>query len=135
LIKDKEWFINLKEEISNARIISYGLSTRWKIGEKIWEAEKMGYFLDAIWKRLKYLRNIDLAPAGMVDLARNTTRSMRELRMKIVGRFSEGQRSTSVNWQIYDDTTELAERIFDDLRILTSTFLEFYFWCRRMKEI
>jgi glutamine amidotransferase-like uncharacterized protein len=59
--KTKE-IIDLKREISNSRIIATGLerkACRWKIGNKIYEAEKIREFLDPIWKRINYINSID----------------------------------------------------------------------------
>lgn len=48
--------LELKKIVSNLRIMSEGLITKqlkWKVGRKTYEAEKIAYFIDFVWKRLK----------------------------------------------------------------------------------
>lgn len=48
--------LELKKIVSNLRIKSEGLIARelkWRLGRKTYEAEKIAYFIDAVWKRLK----------------------------------------------------------------------------------
>ncbi len=48
--------LELKKVVSNLRIMSDGLITKelkWRVGRKIYEAEKIAYFIDSVWKRLK----------------------------------------------------------------------------------
>jgi hypothetical protein len=48
--------LDLKKIVSNSRIMAEGLiakQLKWKMGRKIYEAEKIAYFIDFVWKRLK----------------------------------------------------------------------------------
>ncbi|MDY6958083.1 MAG: BPL-N domain-containing protein [Halobacteriota archaeon] len=123
---DKEWVKELRREISNARIAANGIMmspTTWKIGHKIWEPEKFSYFLDAIWKRLGYLKeNASSEPGGpqeMIKRSEEATLHLRELKRRLKGE---------------DDTTDLAEEAFANLRLLTSEFLDLYLGCKSKKE-
>ncbi|MDY6966451.1 MAG: BPL-N domain-containing protein, partial [Halobacteriota archaeon] len=121
-----DWLKGLKREISNSRIVANSIMMspiKWKIGEKIWEPEKFSYFLDAIWKRLEYMKNNGSSESGsgsggpkeMIRLSEETTVLLRGLRK---------------NLKAGEDTTEIAEDAFYNLRVLTSGFLEIYFGCR-----
>lgn len=48
--------MELKKIVSNLRIMAEGLITKqlkWKVGRKTYEAEKIAYFIDFVWRRLK----------------------------------------------------------------------------------
>lgn len=51
----------LKKIVSNLRIMAEGLAIKqfkWKVGRKIYETEKIEYFIDFVWKRLKLLESL-----------------------------------------------------------------------------
>ncbi|OFV67537.1 MAG: Biotin-protein ligase [Candidatus Syntrophoarchaeum caldarius] len=118
---DQRWLRRLKREISNARIVAHGLETypvRWKLGYKIWNPEKIAYFLNAIWKRLGYIESridegiaMDSDPDEFINSAADVTASLKQLRRML----GHGE-----------DTTELAATLFHDLKMLTSSFLLIY---------
>jgi hypothetical protein len=133
--KKNELLNEIKREISNSRIVSYSIElspVAWKIGQKVWEPEKISYFLDAIWKRIKYLESNDELVVEdveeIVELAKTTTKFIREVKKEIKngGRFD----SPLVNRSI-----ELAEDMFSSLIELTSMFLDVYFEAKRKSFI
>ncbi len=112
---------DIKREISNARIVALGIETfslQWKIGDKIYEPEKIRVFLEAVWKRLGGLERcggICMEKGSdtiMADCAGRIVRTLREMK----GRLDAGE-----------DTFDLATGLFDALRRFTMVFLEVYF--------
>jgi hypothetical protein len=111
----------LKLEVSNMRIRAWALareSVYWKIGAKIYEAEKIHPFVDAVWSRLASMKargeeqeEPDAGPA-LLEAARRCHAIMRDLS----GRLREGL-----------DTQDLAELLFRHLKDFTADFLEAYF--------
>lgn len=51
----------LRSVVSSARLMCLGMGgMEWRIGRKIWDNERFGYFLDGVWKRLRKATEIDL---------------------------------------------------------------------------
>ncbi len=58
--KAKKYVRQIKGELSNARIVAFGLErmpVAWTIGTKVWEPEKTRYFIEFAWRRLGCLEN------------------------------------------------------------------------------
>ena len=117
----KKLILDIKREISNARIVSVGLEAipiKWNIGCKTYEPEKIRVFLDAMWKRINRLerfRGVRLhkgADEQLVALACQVRQILREMKSRIDDRL---------------DTQDLAGDLFDSLRRLTMLFLQVYF--------
>ena len=112
---------DLKREISNGRIMAFGLIQRglgWKIGNKFWEAEKAGYFFETIWKKMRFVEKhingcIDSKRLiGILDLASGSLRTLEDLK-------KTAERD--------EDSFSLAEVLFRQLRDLCSQFMQLYF--------
>ena len=125
---EKKWLKELKKEISNSMILSSALEAQnlsWEIGRKVWEPEKIMYFLRAIWKRLKYLernnkRGIRIRSSeSIIELARTSTESLRAIK-----------RSADNG----EDTINLVEGMLPDLKSLTSSFFDLYFTAIMARE-
>jgi len=120
----RQWVREVKREVSNARIVVAGIenySLSWRIGWKTYEPLKMRVFLEAIWKRLKSLEQVNrvhLSPRGpgVVKAAEQITWQLRELK------------KTSDQGQ---ETNPLAEKIFQGLRTLAQDFLTVYFQTKK----
>lgn len=111
----------LKVEVSNMRIRAWALtreSVYWKIGAKIYEAEKIHPFVDAVWSRLARMKapkeeqEDPAAGSALLGAARRCHAILRELS----GRLREGL-----------GTEDLAEPLFGQLKDFTADFLEAYF--------
>lgn len=111
----------LRRSVSNARIAAGSLERRsasWRIGAKVYEAEKVGAFLDPIWRRLGrdrwngYHRDDAQWVDGMVEKGREVE--------ALVKRLSAASAAG-------DDGDDLAAETFGRLRGLTSDFLSLYF--------
>jgi glutamine amidotransferase-like uncharacterized protein len=122
------FFEALRRELSHSRIVAFGLEgipIEWRIGNKGYEPEKIRVFLEAMWKRLKYLESRKDAglgrrePDGMVDALKWTTHLLREIAKRIDQR---------------EATAELAETLFPHLKRLTSEFLTLYFRSKRIES-
>jgi len=112
---------NIKRELSNSRIVSVGLETvpvHWLIGNKIYEPAKIRVFLEAMWKRILLFERSgkvivrDKNAEKMVECAFDTTFLLRKIRKKV---------------GMGIDTLGLAERLFNNLNMLSTMFLDMYF--------
>ncbi|MCX5873900.1 MAG: BPL-N domain-containing protein [Deltaproteobacteria bacterium] len=117
----KKLILDIKREISNARIVSVGLEAipvKWIIGCKTYEPEKIRVFLEAMWKRINRLersRRICLQSGTgeqVVAHACQVRQILREMKSRIDDHL---------------DTQDLAVDLFNALRRLTMLFLQFYF--------
>jgi glutamine amidotransferase-like uncharacterized protein len=122
--ESRQWVRAVKREVSNARIVVAGIenfSLSWKIGWKTYEPLKMRVFLEAIWKRLKSLEQVNRIHCSrrgteVVKAAEQITRQLRELK----NYSDQGLESTP-----------LAEKIFQGLRTLARDFLTVYFQTKK----
>lgn len=106
----------LRSIVSNARIAYRGLEgATWRIGQKTWDWERIGYFIDAVWRRLPRSggREIDFALSGGIsdDMAECLS-AMKIMRSEM----SHGE-----------NTTRRAEALIKKLSAVTSDFLVLYF--------
>ena len=116
-----EIFRSLKGEVSNGRIMASGLAQKrlsWKIGNKLWEAEKAVYFFETVWKKMNFVeKHLDegIDSKRLVDilqLARTSFNSLKDLKDAM---------------EKDEDTLSLAEVLFRELRTLCSEFMQLYF--------
>jgi hypothetical protein len=115
---------NIRREISNARIVAAGmetLPTRWRIGEKIYEAGKIRVFLEAIWARLH-----NLEKGNGIYLKTGMEIPLLETLPRITGLVREIRRGVDR----LSDTGELAKDLFLRLNEACALFLEIYFQTR-----
>ena len=117
----KDLLRDLKRELSNSRIASSwtnDLSLYWKIGSKYYGTEKIAVFISFIWDKFRYLesmRNIETDRGKIlrcIKISECITKDLKDIR--------SGIREDR-------DTTQLASRLFQNLKILCSSFLSFYF--------
>ncbi len=119
----------LKIAVSNMRIRAQALnrqSIHWQIGAKIYEPEKIEYFVETIWKRLSRLKGINQRAADVSlweDLAEKAE-MCHVLLKELDGKIRE-----------QEDSQELASAMFRSLKSLTVAFLEVYFYKGREAEI
>jgi Biotin-protein ligase, N terminal len=119
-----EWNRAVKRELSNTRIVVSGIEQAavvWKIGTKTYEPLKMRVFLETLWKRLVPLEKVGrlIIPErsqGVIDTARSLTETVRRLKIHLDRK---------------EETTPLAEEIFQKLTALSRDFLAVYFETRR----
>ncbi len=121
----KELLKDLKRELSNSRIMASGLddlSTRWLIGNKYYEPEKITVFINTVWKKLKHLESTpDLEVDGKtllrcVEISKEITKDIKTIRYEI---------------NEHVDATPLAAGLFLNLKLLSSHFFELYFGVKR----
>jgi glutamine amidotransferase-like uncharacterized protein len=122
------FFEALRRELSHSRIVAFGLEgipIQWRIGNKEYEPEKIRVFLEAMWKRLKYLdcrKDVGSGqgePDEIISALKRTTDLLREIKKGIDQR---------------EDTIGLAKALFPNLKRLTSDFLTFYFGVKRTES-
>jgi glutamine amidotransferase-like uncharacterized protein len=122
------FFEELRRELSHSRMVAFameGSPLQWMIGNKWYEPEKIRVFLEAQWKRLKYLESggdvaIDLRdPDGMISRLKGMTDILRKTKKGI----DQGEA-----------TNGLAEDLFGNLKNVTSDFLAIYFSRKRMES-
>ncbi len=115
----------LKRALSNARISSSWsdpFTGSWKIGEKYYGFEKIAFFMNFIWNKFRVLETIpDLQMAGQrlsrcIEISESVKKSILDIKSGL----SENS-----------DTTQLAAKLFAQLKKLCSTFLCEYFRARR----
>ncbi|MDD1771138.1 MAG: hypothetical protein LUO79_08660 [Methanomassiliicoccales archaeon] len=106
-----------KRALSNARVALSGLQGReWTIGAKVWEAEKAGLFIDAMWKRLPLLERSDAGVPGEVTAQ--------------LGHALDAMRAVRT-----DPSNEIeANAMFVSLSGATSAFLNHYFGILRHRS-
>ena len=112
---------DLKRELSNSRIASSwtnDLSFYWKIGSKYYGAEKIGVFLNFIWDKLRHLESMH-----DVEIDREKILQCIEISKCITKDIMEIRSSKREDCE----TTQLASRLFLNLKILSSCFLSVYF--------
>jgi hypothetical protein len=111
---------DLRETVSNARIMYGGLEgANWRIGQKTWDHEKIGYFINAIWERVVRAEETDMVldlPAEVLDGLSRCVARMKAIRLDM--------RSVI-------DTTSEAELLFRDLAETSSLFFDRYFAAMR----
>jgi glutamine amidotransferase-like uncharacterized protein len=122
------FFEALRRELSHSRIVAFGLEgipIEWRIGNKSYEPEKIRVFLEAMWKRLRYLESragVELGqqePDEMIIALKRTTDLLREIKKRT------DQREATIG---------LAENLFPNLKRLASDFLTLYFRTKRLES-
>ncbi len=106
----------LRSTISSARIVYRGLEgASWKVGGKMWDHERIGYFVEAIWERLLRARRSDIRltlPLGVEEG---------------FGRCLELMRSMLLDMKEEKDATTQAELLVRALADSSAGFFEGYF--------
>jgi glutamine amidotransferase-like uncharacterized protein len=112
-----------KSEISNGRIVALALERRpytWLIGKKIYDPEKIRVFLESIWSRIAVLEGAACVSEQEIECLLATAQQV-TARLKLIKNEPDAG----------DDSGGVAEKLFIDLRVLSSRFLSLYF---RLKE-
>jgi len=121
----RELLKDLKRELSNSRIMVSGMdeaSTHWLIGNKYYEPEKMGVFINAVWNKLKGLESmpgLEMEEESLlqcIEISKRITRELRTIKSEMKEK---------------GDTTHLASKMFLDLKALSSNFFRLYFGLKR----
>ncbi len=111
-----EGLVGVRRLLSEARVAYRGLEgSSWTIGRKVWEHEKIGYFVNAMWERVQTqeLEGQRLkVPYEMESELAGIVRSIRGIRRDVA---------------LGIDTTERAEAMFEALSSCASSFFECYF--------
>ncbi len=117
LEKNIKYLREIKGELSNSRIVAFGLErmpVTWTIGTKVWEPEKVRYYIEFAWKRLGALKGIlnsdemEKQLEAMAEGAVQTRMMVRHLKRQI----DDGE-----------DTTNLATKLFSHLKHQTVKLL------------
>lgn len=117
----KKFILDIKRELSNARIVVAGLDLwpiEWRIGQKIYEPEKIRVFIESIWKRLK-----PLSACEGVRVIRGISSRIRQNAVEMV----QILRQLKTNMDKEQDTHNLAQTLFESLHTLTILFFGVYF--------
>jgi glutamine amidotransferase-like uncharacterized protein len=116
---------DLKRELSNSRIMASGMddvSTHWWIGNKYYESEKIGVFINTVWNKLKDLESmpgLEMEKESLlrcIEISKGITNELRTIKSEM--REKGG-------------TTVLAAKMFLDLKALSSNFFRLYFGLKR----
>ena len=115
-----DWVRAVKRELSNARIVVSGIENEsifWQIGRKVYEPLTMRVFLEALWKRVPTLEKAGrlVVPGrcqGLIENARALTEKVRLLKNRLDRK---------------QESTPLAEEVFNLLKQLAPDFLVLYF--------
>ncbi|MDD1746375.1 MAG: BPL-N domain-containing protein [Methanomassiliicoccales archaeon] len=111
-----EELVAVRRRLSEARVAYRGLEgASWTIGRKVWEHEKIGYFINAMWERVQ---------EGESNGQRLTVPSTMEPELTGIVRAMRGIRRDLARGV---DTTETAEAMFEALSSCASSFFEHYF--------
>jgi len=118
----------LRRSVSNARIAATALERRamsWRIGAKIYDAQKVGAFLDPIWRRLGRDRWNGSGLGNKADMDRlvEKGRGVEALVKRLAAAAAAG-----------DESEDLAAGTFKGLRALASEFLTLYFQSRLWED-
>jgi len=108
-----------KSEISNARIIALALERMpytWLIGKKVYDPEKIRVFIESIWQRIDVLENVSCP--GEQELER-----LLKTAQQVTGTIKILKNNPAAE----NDSEGAAEKLFIDLRELSSCFLSLYF--------
>lgn len=108
--------VAVRRLLSEARVAYRGLEgSSWTIGRKVWEHEKIGYFVNAMWERVQEPECRGerlLVPATMEMELSSIVRSLRGMRRDVA---------------LGHDTTAQAEQLFEALSSCASSFFNHYF--------
>jgi hypothetical protein len=111
-----EELVAVRRQLSEARVAYRGLEgASWTIGRKVWEHEKIGYFINAMWERVQLREPSDqklIVPSTMESELSSIIRAMRGIRRDLA---------------LGQDTTEQAGALFEALSSCASTFFDSYF--------
>jgi hypothetical protein len=111
-----EELVAVRRLLSEARVAYRGLEgSSWTIGRKVWEHEKIGYFINAMWDRVQGPESNGqklLLPETMEAELASILRTMRGIRRDMA---------------LGQDTTERAEAMFEGLSSCASSFFDHYF--------
>ena len=120
----------IKSLLSNSRIVAggfHGTALYWKIGNKMWEAEKFSVFLETIWKRFSNIEKdsfglrINLSEAQ--ELERLSAGALDNLK-KLKSEISSGK-----------DSEETLKKLLLALSKLSSEFFDIYFKSKLEKAL
>ena len=108
----------IKSFLSNARIIVYGLVNNqiyWKIGNKVWEAEKISVFIESIWKRINIIErsvsDFRIEPSELSQIATLSSIVLNNLK-KLKSEINKGSNSEEESKTLFKSLTELSSLFF-----------------------
>jgi len=118
--RGQEASTELRSMMSEARILYRGLEgARWHVGGKIWDHERIGYFINAIWERLRRPREDDVhlvIPEGTEEGFAQCLDLMRSIRIVMKeGRDATGEADLLVRTMV-DSSARFFEGHFRSLR-------------------
>lgn len=108
------WLKSIKGDVSSSRVIANGmLNLRWKIGEKIWEDEKISYFLDAVWKTIRSLQKYDVLPVCDPTGLEQNAKDIHDLLSEIRSLSKRGIGTEVQAKELIEATKKLSEGLFN----------------------
>jgi hypothetical protein len=118
--------IAFRSEISNARIIALALERlpyTWLIGKKVYDPEKIRVFLESIWSRIDVLN-------GAACVSEQEIGRLLATAQQVSGRLKILRNNPAAE----NDSEGTAEKLFIDLRELSSCFLSLYFGLKALRS-
>ncbi len=112
---------DLKRVVSNLRVLSGGLVAKqwkWKVGRKTYEAEKILYFIEFVWRRMKNL-NFQLS-------------AERERYFYLMNQFGTAKRFLKELPE--NNTDKQFEKLLHCLKIAVSEFLKIYLFTQKSQR-
>jgi len=120
--RKKKQLQSIKRELSNARIVAFGLEkmpVSWNVGTKVWEPEKIRLFVEFCWCRIERLEKAVAAEKG-----NGTEEEELEKLVESVVRTREMIRDLKKRLDQGTETTDLAMHLFRHLKRQTVMLLE-----------
>lgn len=110
----KRWIKSLRREVSSSRVLANGLTDlRWKIGEKVWEDEKILYFITELLKLLKDLQKYEMLPVADPASLERDAKSIHSLLAEIRVRSMDGQETNQQASVLIESTKSLSKGLFE----------------------
>ncbi len=120
--RKKKQLQSIKRELSNARIVAFGLEkmpVSWNVGTKVWEPEKIRLFVEFCWRRIERLEKVVAA-----EKENSSEEEELEELVESVIRTREMIRDLKKSLDKGTETTHLAMHLFRHLKRQTVMLLE-----------
>lgn len=110
----RRWVTSLRRDVSSSRVLANGLTDlRWKIGEKVWEDEKILYFVNELLKLLKDLTRYEMLPVCDPASLRREAQNMRMQLAEIRVLSKDGMETTHQASALIDSTKKLSKGLYE----------------------
>ena len=110
----KRWIKSLRREVSSSRVLANGLTDlRWKIGEKVWEDEKILYVITELLKLLKDLQKYQVLPVSDPASLERDAKRIHALLAEIRVLSMDGKETNHQASVLIESTKSLSKGLFE----------------------